>query len=152
MQDSTISDLASHFDRHLVTVLKEIAAYPDDASMWRLQPGILNSGGTLVLHIAGNLEHFLGSKLGEGDYVRDRAGEFADRDVPRDELVRRIESARDTIRQVLADLSSDSLATPFPGPPEVFAGASTARFLSHLTIHLGYHLGQLNYHRRLLAP
>jgi hypothetical protein len=37
-----------------------------------------------------------------------------------------------------------------PYPEKVFAEPMTTRyFLIHLCAHLGYHLGQVNYHRRL---
>ena len=47
--------------RELAAVQREIEAYPNDDSLWQLAPGISNSGGTLALHLAGNLRHFVGA-------------------------------------------------------------------------------------------
>ena len=50
--------------RDLAALQREVTAYPDDESLWRVAPGITNSGGTLALHLAGNLRGFIGSVLG----------------------------------------------------------------------------------------
>jgi hypothetical protein len=151
MSHSGLPDLAHHFDRHLVRLADEIQAYPDEPSLWRLAPGILNSGGTLTLHIVGNLNHWIGANLGKNGYVRDREAEFADRDVPRSELLRRIEDTRRVVEAVLSAVPEEALGSLFPDLPDRYAGSTTSWFLGHLTIHLGYHLGQVNYHRRLTS-
>ncbi len=151
MTNGLIEDLGRHFDRHLSSLVHEIEAYPDDASLWLTAPGIINPGGTLALHLIGNLNHWIGANLGQTGYVRDRAAEFGVRDVSRSDLARDVEAVRAMVRQVFSKLSQDQLSEVFPKLPDRYAGASTHWFLTHLTIHLGYHLGQLNYHRRILA-
>ncbi|HEX2719050.1 MAG TPA: hypothetical protein VHM67_15380, partial [Gemmatimonadaceae bacterium] len=90
MLRSTIQHILT---RELLALRRGIEAYPDDASVWRPMPGIANVGGTLALHIAGNLQHFIGAVLGGTGYVRDRDAEFARRDVSRDEILREIDAA-----------------------------------------------------------
>ena len=136
--------------RELGAVLRSLEAYPDDASVWTEPPGLPNPGGTLALHVAGNLRHFIGHVLGGIAYVRDREAEFARRDVPRSELVAGIEAAREAVDRTLSALSDDALAAPYA---ESISGrtVSTGDFLAHLAVHLGWHLGQLDYHRRVVT-
>ncbi len=137
-------------DRDLRTLAREVGAYPDDRGLWQEVPGISNVAGTLVLHLAGNLQHYIGALLGKTGYVRDRAAEFARRDVPRSEMLRQIEAARAAVKAGLSGAASPGLDAEFP---EVIAGkrVTTGDYLVHLTTHLTYHLGQIDYHRRVVT-
>ena len=136
--------------RELGAVRRELEAYPDDASVWRAIPGVPNTGGTLALHVAGNLRHFLGAILGRDGYVRDRDAEFARRDVPRAELLAGIDAAIASVTRTLRAMPDDALAAPYP-EPIAKRTVSTAIFATHLVAHLAYHLGQIDTHRRALT-
>jgi len=142
--------VASLLERDLNALRREVEAYPDEADLWRTVPGVANPAGNLVLHLAGNLQHFIGSQLGGTDYVRDRAAEFARRGVPRAELLREIEAARAAIAAGLDRLSPTQLTDEWPGP---IAGVRVAmgEYLVHLTTHFAYHLGQVDFHRRTVT-
>ncbi|HSM05139.1 MAG TPA: DinB family protein [Longimicrobiales bacterium] len=146
----TVDDLRRILLRDLDTLRAEVEAYGDDGDIWAAPSGIRNTGGTLALHLAGNLHHYVGAVLGGTDYVRDRPGEFGDRDVPRTEILARVSAARDVVDRVLAELPEERLDEPFPVE---IAGVTppTGRFLMHLAVHFGYHLGQLDYHRRFVT-
>jgi uncharacterized damage-inducible protein DinB len=133
--------------RELRAVKRELEAYPDDASVWREIPGVPNVGGTLALHVAGNVQHFFGAILGRDGYTRDRDAEFARRGVPRQELLAGIDAAIASVERTLRKVSPDSLAKPYP-EPIAKRTVSSAYFIVHLASHLSYHLGQLDYHRR----
>jgi len=94
----------------------------------------------------------IGAALGGTGYVRDRDREFSGRDVPRDEVVRRIRECRGVIVPVLEGLDDAALAKPYPGktPPQL-EGSTTQGYLTHLVWHLGWHLGQVYYHRLGIA-
>lgn len=132
--------------RDLRTLRREVEAYPDETLVWRELPGIPNTAGTLVLHLTGNLQHYVGAHLGGTGYVRDRPAEFARRNVPRAELLREIEKAEAAI----ARLKDPDLTAEFP---ELIGGhrVATGEFLMHLVSHFTYHLGQLDYHRRVVT-
>lgn len=136
--------------RELRSLAREIQAYPNDASVWRTFPGVANSAGTLTLHLAGNIQHYIGAKLGGTSYQRDRPAEFARRDVPRGELLEEIERAIAATEATLSRLSEGELAADFP---EAVRGRiiRTDEFLLHVATHLGWHLGQVDYHRRLVT-
>src|SRR5687767_9419668 len=102
--------------RELRAFRRELEAYPDESSVWRAVPGLPNSGGTLALHVAGNLQHFLGAILGKDGYTRNRDAEFARRDVPRAELIDGIEAAIRSVERTLRDLRPEMLQTAYPEP------------------------------------
>jgi hypothetical protein len=130
-------------------VRRELRAFPDEDLIWAHPPGAPNSAGTLALHLCGNLQHFIGAQLGATGYVRDRDAEFSDRGVPLVELERRIDQTQDAVEGTLR-LGAIDLDAEYP--LEV-AGVrlSTRTFLLHLTSHLAYHLGQIDYHRRIVT-
>jgi uncharacterized damage-inducible protein DinB len=142
--------VAALLDRDLRTLRREVEAYPDERSLWQTVPGISNVAGTLVLHLTGNLRHYFGARLGGTGYVRDRAAEFARRDVPRSELLDEIEAARTDVKTAVARTSEARLTDDFP---EAVGGSivRTGEYLIHLTTHFAYHLGQIDYHRRVVT-
>lgn len=136
--------------RDLDALSRELQAYEREEDLWACPPGIENSAGTLALHAAGNLQHFLGAQLAGTGYVRDREREFTGRDIPRTELTQEIECAKDAVRITLDALSVERLDEPFP----IEVGGVRPRtgvFLLHLAAHLAYHVGQVDYHRRLVT-
>lgn len=136
--------------RELRALDREIAAYPDDESVWQTRPGVANSAGTLALHMAGNLRHFIGATLTNSGYVRDRAAEFGARDLTRSELRAIVATAISELETAFEKVTDEQLAAEFP----ILVAErrlNTGQFLMHLAVHLSYHLGQLDYHRRLLT-
>jgi hypothetical protein len=96
------------------------------------------------------LQHFIGTVLGNTGYVRNREAEFSSKHIPREKLLEEIEKTKAAIATVLPDLPHEQLHAPYP--VEVFGHPmATVFFLMHLATHLGYHLGQVNYHRRMIA-
>ena len=136
--------------RDVEALKREIAAFPDDASVWAVRPGITNPAGTLALHIAGNLRHFVGAQLGGSDYLRDRPAEFATRDWSRDRLVAELDAAQAAIGATFGGGRLVDLTAQFP---EAVGGYRivTGDFLIHLAAHLAFHLGQVGYLRRIVT-
>lgn len=146
------ADLAVLMDRDLEHLETELSAYPDDESVWRVGGSTKNSAGTLTLHLVGNLEAFVGAVFGDTGYVRDRDAEFTVRDLPRTELLERVGTCRRHVADALPRISDEAMLEPFPSKmPPPFRGWSTHRFLTHLSSHFLWHLGQIDYHRRLLV-
>lgn len=149
-----MSSLAAAVEKIIVRELdkleNEIRLYPNEKSIWVVDRQIANSAGNLCLHLCGNLRFYVGQTLGGIPYTRDRDAEFSLKDMPRDELVRQIQAARVAVSQTLPQLSESALDATYP--IDVFKEPMSTRFfLVHLAGHLNYHLGQINYHRRLLA-
>jgi hypothetical protein len=136
--------------RELATLSRELELFPDEAQIWATVPGIANSAGTLALHLCGNLQHFVGAVLGNTGYIRDRPLEFSARGIPRSRLLADLATTSEVVRTVLADLTDAQLAADYPdglGVPRM----PTGLFLYHLSVHLGFHLGQAGYLRRMLT-
>jgi uncharacterized damage-inducible protein DinB len=137
------------FLRDLEKLKTEITSYKDEKNMWEVSGDLKNSTGNLCLHICGNLLHFIGATLGNTGYIRKRNLEFSKKNVPVDELVQEIDKTLQVVKQTLNELKEEKLAETYP--INVFGKEmTTGFFLTHLTTHLSYHLGQINYQRRLL--
>jgi Protein of unknown function (DUF1572) len=141
--------LMALFKRDLEKLIVELEAYMDEGKLWKLAGEIKNSPENLVLHLHGNLNHFVGKILGNLEFVRDRESEFTRKDVPRAELIAMVRATSTMLETVLPSLNAEDLEKPYPlevlGYP-----MTTGYFLIHLYGHLNWHLGQVNYHRRLV--
>lgn len=142
--------IATVMTRELRALRREVESYRSEADLWEVVPGIANPGGNLVLHLAGNIQYFVGNVLGKTGYQRNRDAEFGDRDVPRDELLGELDQAIAAVETGLARVSDADLAKPYPEPVGGVS-STTGAFLAHLATHLAYHLGQVDYHRRILT-
>ena len=143
-----IDTLIKIFTRDLNTLKKEIILYENESNLWVLNKSITNSAGNLCLHLVGNLNHFIGSVIGNTGYERQRSQEFSLKDVPRDLLLTQINDTILVVEDALKTLNVTDLDDLYP--IEVFNEPMTTEyFLTHLVHHLSYHLGQINYHRRL---
>jgi hypothetical protein len=145
MLTTTVAGLLT---RELRALEREIEAYPDEAQIWQVHPALPNTAGTLALHAAGNLLHFVGAVLGGTGYVRDRDAEFNRRGVGRDELLAGLREARVVVDAALAAVPSARLDEWYP-LPVANRRVRTGEFLVHLATHLAYHVGQVDYHRRI---
>ncbi len=146
-----IQALRTLYLRDLHSLHREIAAFRQEADLWRTLPGISNSAGNLCLHLCGNLRHYIGHVLGGEEYVRDRPLEFSAKDLPKAHLLQEVDHTIRSVELGLGALGPAQLETPFPAPLPMDA-SNTGHFLLHLYGHLSWHLGQINYLRRLLEP
>ncbi|MFT3679507.1 MAG: DUF1572 family protein [Ferruginibacter sp.] len=141
--------LTAIYNRDLNKLKAEIEQYRDEKNLWRTEKNIANAAGNLCLHLVGNLNHFIGAILGNTGYTRNRELEFSQKDISKEELILLIEGTIKVINDTLAGLNKDNLDADYP--VIVFEKKMTTEyFLIHLLAHLSYHLGQINYHRRLL--
>lgn len=146
---TTIEALKQLFNRDLEKLKQEILAYHDEADLWKIEKGIANSAGNLCLHLVGNLNAYIGAEFAKTGYIRNRDLEFSQKNIPRSELVKMIEDTILVVQNGLNALKPSDLGKEYP--LLVFKEkTSTGYFLIHLAMHLGYHLGQINYHRRLI--
>jgi hypothetical protein len=144
-----IETLKSLFNRYLNKLKSEIESYKDESEIWTTDKNIANSGGNLCLHLIGNINTYIGAELGKTDYIRDRPLEFSSKDIPKFELISKIETTILMVNNTLDTLTDTDLEAIYP--QIVFEKEmTTGFFLVHLSTHLAYHLGQINYHRRLV--
>ncbi|MBK8923538.1 MAG: DUF1572 family protein [Saprospirales bacterium] len=141
--------LATIFERDLRQLAVEITLYKNEGDLWIVKPGISNSAGNLCLHLIGNLNHFIGAALGHTAYIRDRDREFTGIGVPRSQLLAQIEATIGVVTKALHEMPTQQLEQDFPLEKRGEI-VKTDFMLLHLLGHLSYHLGQINYHRRLI--
>lgn len=144
-----IQTLQTLFQRDLNRVKTEIELYSQEDRIWHTEKNIANAAGNLCLHLVGNLNTYIGAQLGKTNYIRHRDLEFSLKGIPRAELVQQLSDTMLVVQRSLDGLTDDALAKEYP--LVVFEQpTTTAYLLVHLATHLSYHLGQINYHRRLL--
>lgn len=144
-----IETLKSLFNRDLNKLKVEIESYQNENQIWAIDKNIANSGGNLCLHLIGNINTYIGAEIAKTGYVRDRPLEFSLKDIPRSELIHKIDETILVVNKAIDSLSEEDLEQIYP--QIVFEKEmTTGFFLVHLATHLGYHLGQINYHRRLV--
>ncbi|GHM98774.1 hypothetical protein WSM22_02640 [Cytophagales bacterium WSM2-2] len=136
--------------RDIDRLKEEISLYRDEQSIWKIEKEIANSGGNLCLHLIGNLKHYIGVTMGDLKFTRNREEEFTLKNIPKAELIKMVEETREAVSRALDNTKDEELDKEYP--LLVFKEkTSTVFFMIHLAAHLGYHLGQVNYHRRLVA-
>jgi len=142
-------NLALLFERDMLKLKVEINAYQNETTLWITANAINNSGGNLCLHLLGNLQYYIGSVLGHSGYVRNRPEEFSQKNIPVIEINKTIDQAIGIVTNAIRTIPADILGNDYP--EKVLEHTMTIEyFLLHLLAHLNYHLGQINYHRRLL--
>ena len=145
-----ITDALTKLLKHDLNKLKvEINSYTNESNLWIVDKAILNSAGNLCLHLVGNLKTYIGANLGNTGYIRHRDLEFSLKNIPRTELIQQIDETivvvETTLKKLTSkDLNKECIPQGFDKP------MTTEYFLILLSMHLSYHLGQINYHRRLL--
>ena len=127
---------------------EEISSYKNVDNIWKVEGSVTNSPGNLCLHLCGNLNHFLGATLGNTGYIRDRDMEFSKKNVSREELIKNVDKTIATIERVLDGISDERLKDNYPSD-KFGENVSICFALSRLVSHLAYHVGQINYHRRM---
>lgn len=128
--------------------VRETAKTLADQDLWAkpIEPG--NSIGHLILHLTGNLNHFVGGQLGKTGYVRDREREFTENNHPgKEKVLANLDDAVATFRCVVENLTAEQLISPHP---ETRLG-QVLPALTHLVAHFALHRGQMTYIARSIA-
>lgn len=139
----------SLFERELIKLKEEITLFKNEENIWKSLPGISNCSGNLCLHLTGNINHFIGKELGNSDYIRNRDAEFTTKSVSRKQLIAGIDQSMNIITITLSAIDENDFRKDYPVP---FLGhvLDVNQVLMYLLTHLSYHLGQINYLRRIL--
>ena len=141
--------LVKLFTRDLNALKREVNLYKNEKNLWLVTEDISNCAGNLCLHLIGNLNHFIGARLGNSGYVRQRELEFSLKAIPKVELTKQVDETISVLESVLSKLTEEDLQKEYKRR-DIEDTMTTGYFLVHLSMHLAYHLGQINYHRRLL--
>jgi hypothetical protein len=144
-----VEALINLFTRDLGKLRSEIALYKNQDRIWYHEKAITNPAGNLCLHLIGNLKTYIGAGIGKTNYIRNRELEFSAKDVPVPVLLAEIDETITIVQNALRTLKESDMTFEFP--VLIWDHPKDMSFtLFHLLSHLNYHLGQINYHRRLL--
>src|SRR5687767_12999735 len=136
------------YSRDLDRLTEEIKAFKNETNIWKTTGDVKNSAGNLCLHLIGNLKTYIGKNIGNYDFIRDRDSEFNLKDVPRERLLEQIEETKEIVLKSLNQMNIENLEEPYKENVLGYT-MSNGFFLIHLVAHLSYHLGQINYLRRI---
>ena len=138
--------LADFYERDIRKLMQELALFKDEANLWKTQGSVKNSAGNLALHIIGGTNFLFGTTLAGTGYVRNRDQEFIKKNVPKKDIVCELETLIPLIHRTLETVNIEDEY------PMMFDDAkrTNAYVLTQLALHLNYHLGQVNYLRRIL--
>lgn len=142
--------ITQQFSKYLGNLRKEISSFKNEADLWKLGDNINNTPGNLALHLCGNLKHNIGAVIGSTGYIRNRDLEFSIKDVSREDILKEIDSTVEMVIPILENLTPADYTKTFP---ESSHGEEQTNIdaLVRLALHFGYHVGQINYHRRILG-
>jgi len=141
--------LAGFYERDLRQLIEEINLFEKEENLWKTGGSVKNSAGNLALHITGGLNFLIGTTLAHTSYVRNRDLEFTSKAVKRSDLVAGLEQLIPMITKTLQSLTPEEMEGEFP---ILFDDANNPvqYVLVQLLAHLNYHLGQVNYLRRII--
>lgn len=145
------TDLIFFYNRDLEKLVTEIESYQNEENIWKIAPGISNSAGHLAQHLIGNLRTFVGNPLGGISYVRNRDEEFNSINFSYTVLLQELRLLKEDIVASIERIPDLNAAYPDEIKAVKEGEQSIGFILTHLLAHLSYHLGQINYHRRLLG-
>lgn len=143
--------LSEVYLRGIEQLKAELSLYKNEADLWLVKGDVKNSTGTLTLHLCGNLKHFIGAVLGKSGFIRERDKEFSDRNISREKLLAELNSVSEMLSKTLPTLSDEAVLKVYPADFSPGKTVTTLYVLARLISHFDYHLGQINYHRRLIT-
>jgi hypothetical protein len=142
--------ITNQFSNYLSKLKEEISEYKNENDLWKLTGDIKNTPANLALHLCGNLKHNIGAVLGGNGYLRNRDLEFSSKNISKELILNEIDSTIEAVIPVLMRLTVEKMNEQFP---ENSHGENLTNYdmIVRLALHLGYHVGQINYHRRILS-
>jgi uncharacterized damage-inducible protein DinB len=121
-----------------------------DEQFWANPYNYGNSVGHLVLHLTGNLNYYIGARIAETGYVRNRDLEFTETRRPsKAETLRKFDDVISLVISTLERQKDSDWTLPYSAEREPEAHDRFRAFL-HCATHLFHHVGQIIYLSREL--
>lgn len=142
--EQTVSSEMSAYYRSIAQKLHQWVEPLSTREIWQKPYPYGNSIGHLLLHLTGNLSYYIGARIANTGYVRNRDLEFSDPNPkPKEELLKNFDAAVEMVvatvgRQTAADWSASYSAE---------RSDAKDRFMIVLNCagHLFHHVGQIIY-------
>src|SRR5262245_7984326 len=139
----TVSDEFARYIEHLAGRVERAARAVPREKLYAKPFTFGNSIGHLVLHLTGNLNHYIGAGIAGTGYLRDRPHEFADPNPPPPEVtLERFREAAAMVVRSIRSLDDAGWKVPVTDQPPI-----TTRFGLVLVCasHMNNHVGQMAY-------
>ena len=142
LRDCFCEELSQYY-AHLADRVRR-AARAAGEKLWHNPFGFGNDIGHLVVHITGNLHHYIGARMAETGYVRDREREFTTDDRPSvDALLRQFDAAMEMVQSTLASADEATLTADYAGDDRL--EKTNLGVLILCASHMNNHIGQMVY-------
>ena len=142
LSDALSSSLAHEF-RERATDLHKWVDPLSEGQFWRNPFSHGNSVGHLVLHLTGNLSYYVGARIADSGYLRNRDLEFTEsRQPPKAEVLRSFDETIALVLTTLAQQSDADWTLPYSAERQPDATNRLAAFL-RCAVHLDHHVGQI---------
>lgn len=143
LKETIAASLAARYAK-LAGVVRELAAPLSDEQFWAKPFAFGNSFGHLVLHLTGNLNYYIGARIANTGYVRDRPLEFSDSTRPsKAEVLQKFDQAIEMVLSTIFSQTAEDWSREYTA-----AGADAHdRFgiVLACATHLHHHVGQMMY-------
>ena len=144
LNETVATGFAARYEE-LGAKVQELAEPLSDAQFWKKPFAFGNSFGHLVLHLAGNLNYYIGAGIAATGYVRDRVREFSETARPsKHEVMKRFAEAVAMVARTARAQSEADWARKYIAVREEDAENRFNIFLRCAT-HLHLHVGQMIY-------
>jgi uncharacterized damage-inducible protein DinB len=129
----------------------ELVAPISSEQLWTRPYPYGNSIGHLLLHVTGNLNHYIGARIAGTGYVRNRPLEFSDTSRrPKEQVLTDLDRAIDMVAATIRKQTAESLIAPYSDPTEPHSSTNFAAFM-RMAAHAYHHVGQIIYLTKELA-
>ena len=128
------------FAQELIRLIEPLS----QEQLWSEKHGIPNSIGTLIRHLTGNLNHYLGAGILKNGYIRNREKEFSDTNLAKETIIAELETAVIIAKEAVSQINEEIILQPYTTP----CGDNYESFAYHivrLATHFALHLGQVDY-------
>jgi uncharacterized damage-inducible protein DinB len=140
---AVVADEFARYFRHLAERVQKAALAVPEHKLWTKPFPFGNSIGHLVLHLTGNLNHYVGALVAGSGYVRHREHEFTDpAQYPRAEVLARFSQAVEMVVQTVNAQNDASFQAPVDSQHPI--NTRLGLFLV-CAAHMNNHIGQMSY-------
>jgi uncharacterized damage-inducible protein DinB len=142
-------EFGCYFEHMAARVERAVQSVPAD-SLWEKPFPFGNSIGHLVLHLTGNLNHYIGATIAGSGYVREREKEFTNPEHPPvEELLARFHEAVAMVVRTLRSLDDEGFKVPVEHNVPI---KSRLGLFLVCAAHMNNHIGQMSYLAAALKP
>ena len=140
-----VADTLAAYYEGVRNTVHELVAPLSTEQLWRKPYPYGNSVGHLLLHVTGNLNNYIGARIADSGYVRNRPLEFSDTSKrSKENVLADFDAAISMVAATIRKQSPEDWVAPYSDPTEP---GTTTRFgaFMRMAAHAYHHTGQIIY-------